>query len=155
MKRAFPVLGCLTMLLGGCGERKRPVLQAQFCLTGEHGAADFEREVQAIARDEGMDFFSRGDRVEDLGNSFQIQHNGSNVTLPHAFEVAVRNFDDSDGLSANLSGAPSNQVMMGFTEGRDRRVSMAFARRVLSRLSRTWNVRPVSGDVGMFPLKDC
>jgi len=111
--------------------------------------------AKSIAHDEGMDYFQRGDAPKDLSQPFEVNSNGSTQTLPRGFELAVSSSDEREGFSASLSGAPSNQVMMGFREGRDRRLSRAFARRVIARLRQSWDVRLVSGDVGMVPLKNC
>jgi hypothetical protein len=120
---------------------KRPVAQAQFCITPKHGVGELVDTFRSIARDEGMDLLGEG--IPENFNKAQ------------GFSVAVRSKDDQDGFSASINGPPSNQVMMGFTEGHDKRLSAAFARRVIARLRSRWNVQVVSGEVGMFPLKTC
>lgn len=155
MRRALLLLAALAPAIASCEQGKRPVIQAQFCLTPEHGPSELIDTFKIIARDEGMDYFQRGDGSEELGRPLEATENGSRQLLPHGFEVTVDSTDDRDGFSAAVSGIPSNQVMMGFSEGHDRRLSVAFARRVIARLRDKWDVHLVSGEVGMFPLKGC
>jgi hypothetical protein len=155
MKNWF-VLGSIILLLpASTGGGKRPIAQAQFCLTAQHGAAELKNEFVAIAHDEGMDFFERGDRVEELDSPILTNEGGKLRQFPHGIEMAVNSSDDLNGFSATVSGYPSNQVVMGFGAGHDSRLAAAFARRVIARLGQKWDVHRVSGDVGMFPLNGC
>lgn len=155
MKPLFLLASVVAACVIGCEPSQRPLVQAQFCLTPEHGPAELRQAFQAIARDEGMDFLERGDAPDELGTPIHAINNGSVLKLPRGVEMAVSTPDDRDGFSASVSGAPSNQVMMGFSPGHDRKVAEAFARRVIGRLKQGWNVQIVSGNVGMFPLKEC
>jgi hypothetical protein len=101
-----------------------------------------------------MDLLGEGIPV-NFNKPTRVIHKGAPLDFPQGFSVAVRSKDDRDGFSATVSGPPSNQVMMGFTEGHDKRLSAAFARRVTARLRPKWNVQVVSDEVGMFPLKTC
>jgi len=102
-----------------------------------------------------MDFFERGDRVEQLGSSMPLNDSDKLRQFPHGIEMAVNSSDDLDGFDATVSGYPSNQVMMGFGAGHDPRLAAAFAKRVIFRLRQKWDVHLVSGNVGMFPLAEC
>ena|SRR5438067_8058190 len=154
MRRAL-LLSAMLFAFSGCKEGKRPVIQAQFCLTPQHGANELIATFKAIAPEEGMDYFQRGGSPDDAGEVFHVIHNGKPLTLPRGFDFSVLSTDDLDGFSGGVSGPPSNQVMMGFTNGHDKRLSIAFARRVIRQLRQRWDVRLVSGDVGMFPLTNC
>jgi hypothetical protein len=154
--RLIAVLTIVGLALSGCeGEGKRPLVQAQFCLTQEHDALQLKREFETIAHDEGMDLFQRGDSPQQLNTPVTLKYNGYPRPFPRGIEMAVSSSDDQEGFDATVSGNPTNQVMMGFSPGRDARIATAFARRVIARLRHNWDVHLVSGEVGMFPLTNC
>jgi len=150
--RSFFLIATLCAVTACWPAGKRPVAQAQFCITPEHGPLELVDTFRAIAKDEGMDLLSRG-APEDALKASRATYKGA--PLPQGLEVAVSSSDDQDGFSAAVSGPPANEVMMGFSEGHDRRLSSAFAGRVIARLRQKWDVHVVSGEVGMFPLKTC
>ena len=140
MRQTFLVVLAFAVASCWATPGKRPVAQAQFCITPEHGVGELVDTFKSIARDEGMDLLGEG-IPEGFGKPTTANYKGRPLNFPQGFEVAVLSEEDQDGFSAALSGPPSNQVMMGFSE--------------IARLRPKWNVQVVSGEVGMFPLKTC
>jgi len=154
MRNKLVFLTALATIIGSCKGGSRPIVQAQFCLTGAHNDNELRQTLKEIARDEGMDFLSTGEIP-----SSRVAGNGSSIryhTLPRAEIMAIRSADDQVGLSASVNGSPSNQVMMGFTTtSTSKSLSAAFSKRVLARLRSKWAVHSVSGDSAMRPLTEC
>lgn len=146
------MMACLAFATGGCRGGQRPLLQVQFCLTSQNGAYELAQAMKAIAREEGMDYLDWSD--ETSAQLRNLDDHAANVRQSFPIiNVAVRDSNDIEGFGGGNIGFPSNQVGFGFTHGSDKQQSLAFARRVIARLRQKWDVKVVSGEVGMFPLK--
>src|SRR4051794_36507135 len=102
----------LAILLAGCGHGRRPIIQAQFCLTAANGPYQLKNVFQKIARDEGLDYFERGSPSDALMTPGGKNKTVSSSGAAEGFEMAVRSADDELGFDASVSGSPANQVMM-------------------------------------------
>ena len=151
--RLLLVVGALTLL--SCKDGKGPVLQAEFCLTPQHDADELRRAFHEIARDEGLDYIEIGDRTINLAPGAKTYENAGRQ-LPSSTTVTVSSKDDKFGFTATIAGYPTNDVLMGFLDGYDdRKLSMAFARRVVAQLRQKWDLHLASGDIGMRGLNNC
>jgi hypothetical protein len=142
----------IALSVTGCRGGEGPFLQVQFCLTNKAGAAEFKRVLQAIARDEGLEFGDRSAETEaelrSLGNSIPPDVRRS---FP-AINVSVRK--GNVGLGGGNLGLGPDQVSIGFG-GPASPEQRAFAQRTLQRLQQTWELVRVPSDRGASRLTRC
>lgn len=149
----YKILACAVltaMILSSCAPGKRSFLTVQMCLTDQQGLGAFIGELQQVATERDMKF------VDASASTQRDLRAVGNVNIDKMLRNPVINMGlegpDGVGLIVGNLGLPRDQLVIGFTEGRDAQESQQFARLILSRLSKRWHLAVVPRDEGAKPL---
>lgn len=146
------VLCGLAALFAGCQRGERPLVQVQFCLHPGASRDHLKAALREIAENRAMQYFDWSAQTEADLRSLKDLPPEVRRSFP-IINVAVRR-KDGMGVGGGNSGLPAGQVSLGFTAGGDKGEAEAFAKEVIDRLEKQWDLVRVPADRGAFPL-DC
>jgi hypothetical protein len=124
--------------------------QIQFCLSQDRNADELKRTFKEIGTREKIEYFDWSTETQRQLEQLEPRLQGRQ-SFP-LINIGVRR-QDGLGVGGGNAGLPTNQVRFAFTDGQDKEESRRFARRVVARLSQTWQLQQVPAGQGAFPLK--
>jgi hypothetical protein len=144
----------LSSALSGCSQGKRPFLIAQLCLRDAQDRAAFVRELESIARSEGMTVIDNSENTQK-----ELRAIGSSAERSMSRPVINMGVEHGQGvgLTANNVGTPGGEVAIGFSEGSNPPEAHRFAELVVGKLKEHWQVETVPDPAksGALPMADC
>ncbi len=125
----------------------------QICLGDGQNVTAFEHEMEDIARSENMTLEDMSEGIKQDLEIIDPQGNVHDRTRPLT-ELRIRR-PDGMGVSAGNLSLPTDQVLLGFSEGASPVEARRFATRVVNRLARRWRIETVPAGQGAQPLRNC
>lgn len=140
-------------LIFGCKAGERPENIVQICVQNEQGVNDFLREMQSIAKQNGMEYLdnsdqTRRDLLRTLPPDAKIQNAGN------VLNISVER-PDGLGLMAGNIGLSKYQIAIGFSYGSNRSDGRGFWKDVSARLGKHWRVETLTSKEGARPMQGC
>jgi hypothetical protein len=144
------VLAVLT--LSSCDANQQPFRQVQFCFNASHGPAQLRTDLKAIALNEGM-------AIHDISEKSYNQIKSTTPNLLKGMDQSryISIFlgkSDGMGLGAGNLSLGADQVVVGFTAGKNLSKAKPFSDRVVAQFQKRWKVRDIGIQSGALPI-DC
>ncbi|ESQ81788.1 hypothetical protein AEAC466_20410 [Asticcacaulis sp. AC466] len=150
-KLTIPAFGCMLLATSACSPNQEPFKEVQFCLNNPNGVSELKTELMQISSAEKMKYIDASEKTYD---QLALAHSPVVKNVPRSKYISIYVGKEAGmGLNATNLGLGTDQVVVSFFEGNDKKFASDFSIRVLEQFAKRWRLHEVAKKSGAFPLK--